>query len=225
MRKPFTRGLMAGYLILFLTGCSTLPVPSVESGKDVHVEGLQRESTIDVASSGAPVGVVVEVPDLAAGSQEQFERASALLEVGQTERALLILEKLTQVQPELAGPWVNMGIAYLQLEEESAAIEAFNKALAANQHNCDALNQLGVLARKRGDFGEAEQYYQRCIEAQPSFADAHLNLAILYELYMGRLNEALVAYNEYQLSLLEPDATVSGWMIDLERRTSAVAQR
>lgn len=227
MRRQFTKVLVAGLFVLILTGCSTqsVPVPFKGGGVDERVPEQAEPITASASPTAMQSTVVVEVPDLAAGTKEQFDRASALLEVGQPESALVLLKKLTQSQPELAGPWVNMGLAYLQQDDESSATDAFNKALDANPHNCEALNQLGVLARKRGVFAVAEEFYGRCIAAQPGYADAHLNLAILYELYMGRLGEALAAYNEYQLALVEPDATVSGWMMDLERRAASVAQR
>jgi hypothetical protein len=57
------------------------------------------------------------------------------------------------------------------------------------------------------------------------YAPAYLNLAILYELYMGRFADALLAYQDYQLALPQPDSRVSGWMMDLERRISALATR
>ena len=109
--------------------------------------------------------------------------------------------------------------------EIAAAEYNFGEALKANPQNCDALNQLGVIARRAGRFADAEKHYRACIDANPNYANAHLNLAILYELYMGRLGEALAAYNEYQLALPEPDTKVGGWMMDLERRVAAVAKR
>jgi len=39
------------------------------------------------------------------------------------------------------------------------------------------------------------------------------------------LGEALAAYNDYQIALPEPDRRVAGWVIDLERRVGAIAQR
>ena len=39
--------------------------------------------------------------------------------------------------------------------------------------------------------------------------------------YMGKLSEALAAYNDYQLMLPEPDQRVGGWVMDLERRVAA----
>ncbi|MGD8818404.1 MAG: tetratricopeptide repeat protein, partial [Acidobacteriota bacterium] len=64
----------------------------------------------------------------------------------------------------------------------------------------------------------AESLYQTCIELQPDFKDAYLNLGILYELYLGKLPEALQYYRAYQSMLDEPDRRVQGWVMDLERR-------
>ena len=52
----------------------------------------------------------------------------------------------------------------------------------------------------------------------PGFKDAYLNLGILYELYLGRLPEALAAYRQYQSLSSEPNRKVVGWVVDLERR-------
>jgi lipoprotein NlpI len=102
---------------------------------------------------------------------------------------------------------------------------AYQQALTANPDNCDALNQLGVMARREGRFEDAEALYLRCLTAQPMYAQARLNLAILYELYLGRLGEALTAYHAYEQTLDEPDTRVRGWVMDLERRVAAIAKR
>ncbi|MCH8140834.1 MAG: hypothetical protein IH908_04485, partial [Proteobacteria bacterium] len=79
-------------------------------------------------------------------------------------------------------------------------------------------NQVGVLSRQFGDFRGAEELYQACLKQMPEFKDAYLNLGILYELYLGKLPEALAAYRQYQLLSQQPDRKVLGWVMDLERR-------
>jgi tetratricopeptide (TPR) repeat protein len=83
---------------------------------------------------------------------------------------------------------------------------------------CSARNELGVLLRRRGEFAAAEAHYLACLEHQPDFQPAHLNLGILYELYLGRLEEALAAYRRYQALAAQPDRKVGVWVVDLERR-------
>ena len=48
--------------------------------------------------------------------------------------------------------------------------------------------------------------------------EAYLNLGILYELYLGRLDDALQAYQKYQALSESADQRVAGWVSDLERR-------
>ena len=136
-----------------------------------------------------------------------------------------LFSELTQSQPELAGPWVNLGHIHLQHGKPEAAQTSFEQALRANPFNCDAHNQLGVMARRDGRFTDAETHYLDCLQADPGYGRARLNLGILYELYMGRLGEALATYHDYQANLIEPDARVNGWVMDLERRVAAIAKR
>ena len=74
------------------------------------------------------------------------------------------------------------------------------------------------MSRQSGDFLSAEANYLACVERVPDFREAYLNLGILYELYLGKLPEALAAYRTYQSLLEAPDRRVEGWVMDLERR-------
>jgi tetratricopeptide (TPR) repeat protein len=224
MCRPFTNGVVI-VLAMTLSACAALPMPGgqkVTLTQPNQVADVVPDSRGDVA---VVTGPVVPVPALNSGNQALFERAVDLMKQGQLEAAEVLFIELNSDQPELAGPWVNRGLIHVARDEHDQAQSAFLSALDANPQNCDALNQLGVLARKAGRFSDAESYYSQCIDAQPLYPHAHLNLAILYELYMGRLGEALAAYNTYQTMLPEPDARVRGWVMDLERRVEAIAKR
>ena len=52
-------------------------------------------------------------------------------------------------------------------------------------------NELGIVERKLGKFAEAEAAYQRTIAAEPNYAPAHLNLGVLYDLYLAQPQKAL----------------------------------
>ncbi len=118
----------------------------------------------------------------------------------------------------MSGPWTNLGTVYLALDDPQAADVAFRRAVEINPGNCAAYNEMGVMARQNGDFLSAEANYLACVARVPDFREAYLNLGILYELYLGRLPEALDAYRQYQALLQEPDRRVRGWVMDLERR-------
>lgn len=234
MRMPFTKALCAVGL-LALGACSSVPVPFMGDSAP-RVERTQDAALVsqDVEQGTAePAGAepavefvqVVPTPPLKPGNQALFDRAVALLRDQQYQAAEVLFEELTGSQPELAGPWVNLGHIYLAQARADEAQAAFQQALSANSKNCDAHNQLGVLARREGRFSDAEQHYLACLEANPGYHHARLNLGILYELYMGRLGEALATYHDYQALLAQPDARVNVWVMDLERRVASVAKR
>jgi Flp pilus assembly protein TadD len=150
-----------------------------------------------------------------------FEQSVAAIEAQRWQEAEVLLKELTTREPRLSGPWVNLGIVQGELGRDEEAEASFRKAVDANPNNCAAYNELGLLRRRAGDFLAAEANYLACLERVPSFREAHLNLGILYELYLGRLPEALDAYRAYLALIDGEDRRVAGWVSDIERRLAA----
>jgi tetratricopeptide (TPR) repeat protein len=164
------------------------------------------------AQAGAPLAEVDKK------SVELFDQALEAIHAERYTDAEKLLKELTSRDPALSGPWFNLGSVYAALGDEGAAQEAYKKAIAANPDNCAAYTELGVLSRRSGDFLSAEANYLACVSRVPDFREAYLNLGILYELYLGRLDDALKAYQTYQSLSESPDRRVAGWVSDLERR-------
>lgn len=182
-------------IVLALAGCSSSP----------PVEHTN-------AAVGAPP---VEVDRK---SEALFEQALAAIQAQRYAEAESLLKELTTRDPLLSGPWVNLGGVYEALGDNDAAQNAYKKAIDANPNNCAAYVDLGVLSRRAGDFLSAEANYLACTQRVPSFREAYLNLGILYELYLGRFDDALQAYQTYQTLSGSEDMRVSGWVSDLQRR-------
>jgi tetratricopeptide (TPR) repeat protein len=147
-----------------------------------------------------------------------FDQALDAIHAERYAEAEKLLKELTTRDPNLSGPWVNLGSVYEALGDEAAATAAYKKAVDVNPDSCAAYIELGVLARRSGDFLSAEANYLACTTRVPSFREAYLNLGILYELYLGRLDDALKAYQTYQSLSDSPDHRVAGWVSDLQRR-------
>jgi Flp pilus assembly protein TadD len=154
-------------------------------------------------------------------SANLFEDAVVAMQNQRFADAEILLLELTAREPELSGPWANLGTVYLALDDPPAARVAFQRAVEINPDNCAAYNEMGVMSRQSGDFITAEANYLACVERVPDFREAYLNLGILYELYLGKLPEALAAYRTYQSLLEAPDHRVDGWVMDLERRLTS----
>ncbi len=110
---------------------------------------------------------------------------------------------------EDAGP-----LAPAQLVEAEAA---FTAVLETNAANPVVANELGIVERKLGKFDAAEASYLKAIAADPEAAPAHLNLAILYDLYRADPQRALPEYERY-LAIVGQNKQVSGWIAELRKR-------
>ena len=133
-------------------------------------------------------------------------------------RARQELQRLHQAYPDLNGPLLNLCILDFNDERYEAAQACFERVLARDPEQPDALNHLGVIARRNGAFGEAEDYYRRALTANPEHRPSLRNLGILLDLYRGEHREALRLYEQYQALLPEPDPMVAQWVADLKNR-------
>jgi tetratricopeptide (TPR) repeat protein len=136
-------------------------------------------------------------------------------------RTRTVLQEFAGTHPELAGPYINLGIAYRETGDTDAAMAAVNTAIELNPDNPVAHLQRAILAREAGDFQAALDAYDRALTLRSDYALAHRNLGILYDLYLQQSAKALVHYRRYLELVGNDDETVRGWVVDIERRTDS----
>lgn len=157
----------------------------------------------------------VKIPPSA---RQQYDEAIAAMRSGNIAQAKNILSNLTKAYPDIAGPYVNLGIIHFRADEIDQAEKAFQQALKVNPDSAVSLNHLGIIYRGKGKFAEARSNYEKALDLEPNYAYAHLNYGILLDLYLGELEDALEHYQTFQKLAPEEDKEVSKWIIDLERR-------
>ncbi|MDH3673113.1 MAG: tetratricopeptide repeat protein [Gammaproteobacteria bacterium] len=158
-------------------------------------------------------------PDVSPSAKRDYDRALASIRAKRYEQAERILVRMTQTYPTLSGPYVNLGMIYHRMGRSDQAMETLNKAIEINPNRPDTYNQLGIVLRSAGQFKAAHDAYERALHFDPNYVYAHLNLGILYDLYLRDASKALDHYERYQSLLPKQDQQVSKWVIDLERRT------
>ena len=213
-------------LLAALAGCASKGEPkpvmaSASPGNDPAAAEVPAPVTAPGAEGVAALPTALGVRpavEISPANQRMWDRALEAIRVEDWRRAEILLLEITMDQPELSGPWVNLAQVYSTLERDDEARSAYLEAINADPGNCAARNMLGVLSRKDGDFQSAESHYQACLAQSPGFVEAQLNLGILYELYLGKLEDALLAYRRYQQITGGTDQRVAGWVMDLERR-------
>ncbi len=77
----------------------------------------------------------------------------------------------------------------------------------------------GIAHRRAGRFAEARAAYGAALSLDPLFAPAHLDLAVLLDLYLGEPVEALAHYQRYLELAAEPDERAALWAREASNRT------
>lgn len=193
-------------LLLLATGCSSTPEP---------VPQPEKEPVVVEAASAEEVVVEEEPIDF---NQQFYEEAVAELKAGETELALELLVQVSNDAPDKPRVFTNLGLAYYKLQQPDLAEQAFKQAVSRDDRDAVAHNHLGVLQRQKGQFESARDHYQRAIKINSDYASAHLNLGILFDIYLQDLKLALQQYQKYQTLVSEEDTTVKGWIVDIQRR-------
>ena len=144
------------------------------------------------------------------------------MKAGRNADAELEFKQLVIGYPQFAGPQLNLGLLYLRDSRLPEAEAAFKAAVALSPSNPVAGNELGITLRKLGKFTEAESAYQRTIAAEPNYAPAHLNLGVLYDLYLAEPQKALDQFERY-IEIAGENKQVAGWVVELRKRVGAPA--
>ena len=187
------RLIVAFVLLLAGAGCSNVSVaPGPEPAAD-REEGVTHET------------------------RQTYIKALTLMKKGKYAAAEPLLLDLTGGDPELSGPYANLGIVYSETGRLVEAEQALRQAIRINPANGETYNRLAVLLREQGKFPEALDVYRQALNVQPDNRHAHYNLGILYDLYLGQPQQALSEYEAY-LALAGEDRTVSMWVLDLKRQ-------
>jgi Flp pilus assembly protein TadD len=150
--------------------------------------------------------------------KKKFEQAVNYMQDGKDKEAAALFANITKLEPELASPHTNLGILYYREGKLKEAETSFEEALHLDDKDYVAANYLGMIYRVQGRFIDAEMAYKQALTAKPDYGYAHLNLAILYDLYLDKLPEALDHYQQYQQISGDSDKQLIGWLADLQQR-------
>lgn len=110
--------------------------------------------------------------------QHQRLLGVTLLQMSKHEEAVDVIRKTTQMQPDEIGNWTNLCAACKGAYLFEDGIKAGFKALEINENSFDALSNLGVLYREKGEPEKGLEYIKRALELRPAYPNAHYNLGL-----------------------------------------------
>ena len=184
----------------------------------VLVLGISACSSIGKKEEAESTTVVDPAVQARQEQEQDYRAALALQQEGELDAARRAYERLLEENPGLLSPRFNLAAMSYSAGDQEDAESLLKKILAIDATHKQANNLLGVIARERGEFDQAETYYRAALTEDPGFAPAIRNLGILLDLYQGRFQEALSLYEQYQSLQSEPDPKVKDWIFDLKRR-------
>ncbi len=205
----FIKPILLVALTLLISACQFVPTTSEPEPADVSLDNAPPKSINPYLENR---------PTVSAAAADRYQQAQAALANQDWTQAEQHLLWITDNAPQLSGPYIGLAMLYNTTEQTEKVAPMFKQAIAANRNNVSAYNQYAIFLRQQGDFKGAEALYQQALVVWPDYPEGHLNLGILYDMYMGKLDLALQEYQQYQDLQSEPDRQVAGWIVDTQRR-------
>jgi tetratricopeptide (TPR) repeat protein len=130
-----------------------------------------------------------------------------------------LLEKISNEDAKLSGPWVLLGDIALEQKDFKIAQEHFLQASAINKKNVNAYLRLAKVQRMQGDFVGSQNTYAYVLSIWKDFPEAHLNLGVLYDIYLNDDIKAQKHMEAYQFLTGGKNAEVENWLFEIKKRT------
>jgi tetratricopeptide (TPR) repeat protein len=140
----------------------------------------QFHSEFDVAELAARVAPLGHADDDADRSAAEWFELGVDLEEVEPDAARAAYESALRLDGDLADARVNLGRLLHEAGLRAEAETQYRRVLAASEHALAAYN-LGVLLEDAGRETDAVRSYGRALAADPGLAEAHYNLARIYE--------------------------------------------
>lgn len=130
-----------------------------------------------------------------------------------------IFTQLAESDKDLSGSWVGLGDVATEQTNYAKAVGYYRQALLVNPKNISAYLRLAHAQRLNGNFLESQNTYARVLAVWPDCPEGHLNLAILYDVYLNHPLRAQKHMEAYQFLTGAKNSTVAKWLNEIQQRT------
>ncbi len=211
--------------VLALSGCATQP--QTQAPAEVTVQETARflprqqydEKGLKIAYQPAENPYLLQSGSINKGSVLLFIEARKALAADDEKTAIQKLNVIIQNDKTLAGPLVMLGDIDMKHERFSAAVSYYQRALSINPGNVNAALGLAQAQRRLGQFVAAQNTYVQALQQWPDFPEAHLNLGVLYDLYLNKPEQAQAHYEAYLFLTNYRSHAAHDWLAEVRSRT------
>ena len=126
---------------------------------------------------------------------------------------------ITKNDTSISGPWVMLGDIEFERKSYQKAEQHYQKALNINSENVNAYIALAKVQRVMGKFNLAQNTLSEALTLWKDFPEAHLNLGILYDLYLNQAEKAQQHMETYLFLTQYKNPKVVKWLQEVKSRT------
>ena len=222
----FVKHVSLIFSLLVLGACATNTVKPLDNETVSLKDTLQYMPKQLFNETGELVEYVPrDNPYLAADSR--IDKGSVLLFIeakkakrnGDYKTARQKLKVITKKDESISGPWVMLGEISFENKKWQQAQQDYQQALAINPDNVNAYIALARVQRVMGNFNLAQNTLENALALWPDFPEAHLNLGILYDLYLNKSQQAQQHMEAYLFLTQYKNPEVIAWLEEVKSRT------
>ena len=195
------------FLVLLITIVLTAGCASVDQPRPPATIEVQDDVGFTIVEDGSVDDDV----------RQGYDDAVRQLEQGSLEDGLISMKVVSEREPTLVAPLIDLGIAHHVTGDLQEAETYLLEAVGLQPDHPVAHNELGIIYRKTGRFTEARKSYESALAIYPGYHHARRNLAILCDLYLADLQCALDNYEAY-MKTVPGDKEAEIWIADLRYR-------
>ena len=149
-----------------------------------------------------------ETASKAAEADEWLAKGNAAYETKNFDEAITCYKKATELDPDFASAYYNLGIIYAAQGMLDEAVSAYKKVLTIKPDYYAARNNLATAYIKIRMFDEAITELKQVLGSNPDLPHAHFNLG---ECYFSQGNRGLAADHYYKAGVLFVDRGDKDW--------------
>jgi tetratricopeptide (TPR) repeat protein len=211
--------------VLLVSGCAA-KVQMPESGQKVALKSTVQYMPKKTLSEGKEQPYEAsENPYLSIrskvskGSVLLFIEAKKAKRKGNLSVAKQKLGVITRQDDSLSGPWAMLGDIALEEKSFKLAVAHYKKAIKITEDNVNAYTALATAQRLMGDYNVAQNTLESALKLWPDFPEAHLNLGILYDVYLNKSRQGQMHMEAYLYLTGYKNDQAKVWFEEVKSRT------
>lgn len=214
-------------LIVLLVACAGNQTKIINATKKVKIQDTQSFIPVQMVDEKGNVVPYVMSDNPYLDGKTKISKGSVLLFIEAKKamrdknlaKAKQKLSVITKKDHALSGPWVLLGHIAVDNNELQTAQSHYQKAIEINPDNINAYVALAKVQRHIGEFHIAQNTLVSALALWKDCPEAHLNLGILYDLYLNQPKKAQQHLEAYLFLDGYKNKQAIAWFDEVKSRT------